>query len=163
MWFQPRPLKVSLSFDSPLYLTFDPPPAPSQAEVRVSTTIDGITVQGAAPMAYTLPNDKEVALNIAYVDAKGNPAAVDGDVTWQSSDDNICTVTAKPGHQAMNAMVIPAANLGNAQISATADADMGEGIKEIITLFDLTVVSGSAVAGTITPTEAMPVAAKQKK
>jgi hypothetical protein len=162
MWFQRNPLKVSLSFDSPLHLTFDPSPEPSQAGVRVISKLDGYTVKGMAPMAYTLPNDKEVALNIAYVDAKGNPAMVDGDVQWSSSDDNICTVTAKPGNQAMNALVVPAANLGNAQISAKADADMGEGVKEIITLFDLTVVGGEAVAGTITPAETMPVGKKQK-
>jgi hypothetical protein len=162
MWFQRRPLKVSLSFDSPLHLTFDPPAAPSQAGVWVTSTIDGITVKGMAPMAYKLPNDKEVAVNIAYVDAKGNPATVDGDVQWASSDDNICTVTAKPENQAMNALVVPGANLGNAQISATADADLGEGIREIITLFDLTVVGGEAVAGTITPAEVMPVDKKKK-
>jgi hypothetical protein len=162
MWFRPRPLQVNLRFDSPLHLAFDPPPEPSQAGVRVSSTIDGITVKGTAPMAYTLPNDKEVALNIAYVDAKGNPAMVDGDVEWSSSDDTICTVTAKPGNQAMNAMVVPADKIGNAQISAKADADMGEGVKEIITLFDLTVVGGEAVAGTITPAETMPVDKKRK-
>ena len=38
---------------------------------------------------------------------------------------------------------------GTAQITATADADLGEGVRELITLLDVNVVAGEAVAGTI--------------
>jgi hypothetical protein len=40
-------------------------------------------------------------------------------------------------------------DIGDVQVTATADADLGDGIREIITLLDLNVVSGEAVAGTI--------------
>jgi hypothetical protein len=100
-------------------------------------------------MAYTLPNTHEVQVQVAYVDAKGNPATIDGDVTWGSSDNNIATVTVDA--DTTRCKVTPAANIGNVQITATADADLGEGTRELITTMDVTVVAGEAVAGTITP------------
>jgi hypothetical protein len=158
-WF---PLKLSVSFDTPLKLIFDPSPEPSQAGVEVITTFDGFTAKGRAPMAYTLPDDKTVVLDIKYVDAKGHPASIDGDVAWESSDDTICTVNVLEG-DSTKAKLSAAANLGNAQVSATADADLGEGVKHIVTLFDLTVVGGQAVAGTITPNELQPTPIGKKK
>lgn len=159
-WF---PLKLSVSFDTPLHLTFDPPPEPSQAGAWVSITTDGITAKGRAPMAYTLPNDKEVNLGIKYVDKKGNPAKVDGAVKWSSSDETICGVStlAEDGTQAV---AIPAEKVGQCQIVAKADADMGEGVSEIITPFDVEVVAGSAVAGVITPQgEPQPIPESNRK
>jgi hypothetical protein len=116
-----------------------------------------ITAKGD-PMAYTLPADMLVNVQVAYVDAHGNPAAVDGEVTWASSADSIVTVTVDPGDSTI-ARVSAAGALGQAQIAATADADLGDGTREIITIMDVTVVAGEAVAGTITPVgEAQPSA-----
>jgi hypothetical protein len=36
--------------------------------------------------------------------------------------------------------------------TATADADLGEGVSEIVCTMDVEVVAGTAVVGTITPT-----------
>lgn len=144
--------QVSVSFATPLQLIVQqtPPPEPSKAGVWVESTCDGLTVKGMAPIMYTLPNDKSVQLKITYVDAKGNPAKVDGDVEWTSSDEDICGI-ATTGDSTL-VTLIPGSKVGQCQIKATADADLGEGVKEIITPFDLEVVAGSAVAGTITPT-----------
>jgi ABC-type Fe3+ transport system substrate-binding protein len=100
-------------------------------------------------MAYTLPNDHEVAVQVAYVDAKGNPATIDGNVDWASSDTGIATVTVDA--DTTRCTVTPADNIGQVQITATADADIGEGTRELITTMDVTIVAGEAVAGTITP------------
>ena len=114
-------------------------------------------------MSYTLPADKMVELQIAYTDANGNPATVDGAVAWESSDPNIATVealTAQPKEglpEGGVARLVPGAQVGNCQITAKADADLGEGARELVTLLDVTVVGGEAVAGVITPTgEAWP-------
>jgi hypothetical protein len=104
-------------------------------------------------MAYTLPDDYQVDLQIGYTDAKGHPATIDGEVAWSSSDETICAVHVNPT-DSTKVTLRPQANLGNCQISATADADLGSGVQNIITLFDTTVVGGSAVAGTVTPGEA---------
>jgi hypothetical protein len=141
---------LDVSFSTPLTLLFDTGPDPSQAGVRITSTVDGFTVKGFSPMAYTLPDDKQVVVKISYVDSKGHPAEVDGDVVWTTSDDLIANVGVKAG-DSTEAMIAPGKDLGQAQITATADADLGEGVKNIITTFDVTVVAGSAVAGTITP------------
>jgi len=101
-------------------------------------------------MAYTLPVDHEVEVQVAYVDAKGNPAAVDGDPVWSSSDTAIATVTVDAAN-AFKAKVTPVGPSGNVQVKVEADADLGSGVTELITLMDVTMVAGQAVAGTITP------------
>lgn len=143
--------QVAVSFDTPLQLIVQqtPPPEPSKAGVRVYSTCDGFTVKGMAPIMYTLPNDKSVQVKIAYVDAKGNPAKVDGDVEWTSSDEDICGI-ATTGDSTL-VTLIPGSKIGQCQIKATADADLGEGVREIVTPFDMEVVAGEAVAGTISP------------
>jgi len=101
-------------------------------------------------MAYNLPNDHFVDVQVAWTDAKGNPAQVDGPTSWNTSDQNIAGVDAD-GTDSTKARVTPGANIGNAQVSASADADLGQGVTTITCLMDVTVVAGQAVAGTITP------------
>lgn len=108
-----------------------------------------ITAKGDA-MAYKLPNDKMIAVKVAYIDGKGNPATVDGDVTWDTSDQEIATIDADDGDSTM-ATVKPTGKVGQVQVTATADADLGEGTRELITTMDVEIVAGEAVAGTITP------------
>jgi len=100
-------------------------------------------------MAYTLPVDHEVEVQVAYVDSKGNPAAVDGVPTWSSSDPSLATVAADSS--GMKAKVTPVGPVGTVQVKVEADADLGAGTKALVTLMDVTTVAGEAVAGTITP------------
>jgi hypothetical protein len=106
----------------------------------------------AKDMAYTLPDGNQVQVEISYVDAQGNPATVDGEVSWSSSDPTIATVTVD-NQNSQRAIVAAAAGgtIGQAQITATADADLGEGTRELITTMDVEVVAGEAVSGTISP------------
>jgi hypothetical protein len=151
------------NIEARIKITAEPKPAAGLA-VKLTTTYGGITTThtGATHMAYTLPADKVVQLQIAYVDANGNPASVDGAVTWDSSDDEIATwepiSPLPPGTPEGGAiMLVPGTKIGNCQISAHADADLGGGVRELVTLLDVTVVGGEAVAGTITPVgEPMP-------
>jgi hypothetical protein len=125
---------------------------PADLQVRLTTRCGGITTThtGATKMAYTLPSDKMVELSIAYVDANGNAASVDGAVAWDSSDEGIAAIepVAPDGS---TVMLVPGTKIGNCQVSAKADADLGAGVRELITLLDVTVVGGEAVAGVITP------------
>ena len=106
-----------------------------------------ITARGN-DMAYTLASGMQVHLKVSYVDAAGNPAVVDGTVAWSSSDEAIATVTTEGIDSALVKAIGPT---GQVQITATADADLGEGTREIITPMDVTVAAGEAVAGTIAP------------
>lgn len=97
----------------------------------------------------TLPDDKVANAAIAYVDAKGKPAKVDGMPVWSSSDENILTVAADP--DGMSAVVTPV-DIGTAQIKVEADADLGAGVQSLVTLGDIEVIAGTAVAGNLTVT-----------
>jgi len=128
-----------------------PPPTPPPITVRVTATYGGgfsSTLTGGTHMAYNLPNRMRIHVAVAYVDADGHPATVDGDVTWESSDEAIAIVAADG---AASAVVAAAGTLGTAQITASADADLGQGTRALLTPFDVTVVAGEAVAGTVSP------------
>ena len=98
----------------------------------------------------TLPIMMKLALQVAYVDAGGNPAKVDGDVAWASSDPTVVAITVDPDDSTM-CTITSTDNIGQAQITATADADLGTGVRSLVTLADVSVIAGEAVAGTISP------------
>jgi hypothetical protein len=99
---------------------------------------------------YTLPVDHLVNMQVSYVDAKGNKATVDGDVSWESSDESIIMVAADSGDSTI-CRATPVGSIGQAQITATCDADLGDGVRELINTADISVVAGEAVAGSIQP------------
>jgi hypothetical protein len=107
-------------------------------------------MKGNAMAAYTLPDDKQIAVKISYVDKRGNPTTIDGNVAWTTADEMTANVGVMAG-DSTRAQIIPGANLGQTQITASADADLGEGVNRIITTFDVNVVAGTAVSGTIAP------------
>jgi hypothetical protein len=100
-------------------------------------------------MAYKLPVGKQITVKIAYVDAGGNPATVDGPVKWGCSNAEITLVGAS-GQDSTQAY-IAGLTAGDSQVNATADADLGDGTRELVTFFDVTVIGAEAVAGTISP------------
>jgi hypothetical protein len=108
-----------------------------------------ITVEGTTVM-YALPVDKLVTMQVSYVDAAGNKAEVDGKVIWTSSDDDILTVKTDASDTTI-CTVTPAGQVGQAQVTAIADADMGTGQRRLVTICDIEVLAGEAVAGTIQP------------
>jgi hypothetical protein len=99
-------------------------------------------------MAYNMPVQTQVDVQVAYEDKGGNPAAIDGEVSWTSSNDAVVSVHSL-GPDIANVMAM--STLGTAQVTAHADADLGTGVRTLLTLLDVTVVAGEAVAGTISP------------
>ena len=102
------------------------------------------------PMAETLKlqDDQKVSFSISIVDAKGNPAQVDGVPAWASSNEAILTVA--PAADGMSAVATAVGPVGPSQISVTADADLGSGTKQIVGTQDVDVVAGEAVSVGIT-------------
>ncbi len=72
-------------------------------------------------MKFKLTAIQTVVVLAAGVDAKGNPAALEG-LSVTSSDSSVATVTEVDGK-----FVITAVAPGTTQIDATADARIGEG------------------------------------
>lgn len=91
--------------------------------------------------------DQKVTASVKFVDRAGNAARVDGLPSWSSSDSNVAEVVAS--EDGMTAVVL-AKGVGSVQISVTADADLGEGVKPLTRAATLEVVSGEAVDEQIT-------------
>lgn len=147
--------RLEIAFVTPLIVAEVEPPSGgvllSITHQRFTITADGDLIM------YTLPLDHLVKMQVAYVDAGGNPAKVDGAVVWASSDAAIAAAQADPADSTI--CTVTPSKLGQVQITATADADLGDGVRQIITPCEVTVVAGEAVSGTIAPIgEAEPIA-----
>jgi len=125
-------------------------------------THQGFIIEVEGDAMYTLPVDHYVRMEISYVDAAGNAATVDGDVSWVCSDDTVAHLDVDASDSSI--VRVTPLKVGQVQIVATADADLGEGIRELKTPCDIEIVAGEAVAGTISPIgEPVPMGATKKK
>jgi hypothetical protein len=103
-----------------------------------------------------LPNDHKVTASIQPVDAKGNPATIDGLAQWSSSSPQIANV-ANLSPDSLSADIIPGPELGSCQINVTADADLGAGTQTISGVLYVTVQAGAAVGFVIQTTAPVPI------
>ena len=89
-----------------------------------------------------LTDVQEARATIAPKDRAGNDAPVDGTPTWASSDESLVTVT--PAEDGMSADVITVGPLGTAQVTVTADADLGDGVTSLTGTLDVEVIASEA-------------------
>jgi hypothetical protein len=125
------------------------PPALGRSFITVKFDQFTITAEGDLVM-YTLPVDHTVQMQVAYTDAKGNPATIDGEVTWESSDASLAIVNVNTDDSTI-CRVVPVGSVGQVQVTASCDADLGDGVRELLTTCDIEMVGGEAVAGNIQP------------
>jgi hypothetical protein len=144
----PQRIELSVSFANTLQFCEVEAPPPIQAVLTISYGRFTITAKG--DVMYTLPVDMIVQMQVSYVDASNNPATVDGPVVWASSDDTLATATPDANDSTI-VTVTPVGPAGQVQITATADADLGAGVRNLVTVADISLVAGEAVAGTIEP------------
>jgi len=90
---------------------------------------------------------QKVNLTVSFQDGAGNPARVDGTPTWVSSDTSIVTVNVAP--DGLSAEAISVGPLGTSQVSATADADLGQGVTNITGVMDIEVQASDAVVALV--------------
>jgi len=90
---------------------------------------------------------QKFGVSITPVDAKGNKATVDGVPAWNSSDPALLTVT--PSADGLSATVTAVGPTGTAQVSVTADADLGPGVATISGTLDVQIEASAAVSLTI--------------
>lgn len=100
-------------------------------------------------MAFTLTDIQQVSLAITAVDARGNPAALDGAPVWATSDAALLTVTAS--EDGMSAIATAVGPLGTAQVTVTADAAIGSDVRELKGLLDVEIIASEALNVTIVP------------
>ena len=119
---------------------------PPKREVRFDLRIGTFAVSFTGDFTMLLPDDKSVFASVSFTDAKGKPARVDGIPVWASDNDDAATVVA--ADDGMSATVTPGTLTGpepwTANITVTADADLGEGVQPIIGTGSVTVTGGTA-------------------
>lgn len=95
-------------------------------------------------MAVVLTVSQKVSASITPVDAKGNPAPIDGVPAWSSSNPDIASVV--PAEDGLSAVIVATGVVGDTQVSVSADADLGEGVTQIVAIGDLSIRPDQAVA-----------------
>lgn len=90
-----------------------------------------------------LAADKKLPLSLEIKDAAGNPAKVDGIPQFALSDESAGSLEVAA--DGMSALFTPSGKAVAFKIQAKADADLGEGVKEIVGELDVEVLSGEAV------------------
>ena len=149
-----EPRKLEISFSSPLKImkVSEQPVGYSLLTIQ----FDQFTIEARGNVMYNLPADHTVTMQVSYVDGAGNPAKVDGEVTWFTANEELATIEVDANDGTI-CKVIPK-KAGRTQVSARADADLGEGVRELLTVCDIMIVAGEAVAGSIQPTgEPVPI------
>lgn len=98
----------------------------------------------------------DLPLSVSIVDAKGNPAKVDGRPQWAVTDEALAKLEV--AEDGMSAMLKPIGPIGTFQVQVKADADLGEGVKDLLGVLDIELLAGEAVAIAIAAGEAVPQA-----
>jgi hypothetical protein len=140
--------QLEISFGGPLRIVVAKEEDAPAISARLSVLYEQFKITGETIM-YALPIDHTVRMQISYIDAAGNPARIDGEVTWTSSDESVATVKVDSADSSI-VQVLPV-TVGQMQIRANADADLGAGVRNLLTVADVEIVAGEAVAGSVQP------------
>lgn len=104
---------------------------------------------GVCLMAFKLEDGQQVPLSVAFLDKHGHPATVDGAPEWFV--DNSEVLALEPAADGMSCLIKAVGPIGTATVSMKADADLGDGVKELVGLFEVEVTAGQATTVVITP------------
>lgn len=100
---------------------------------------------------------QECDVSVAYYDANNQPAQVDGIPVWSVSDDSVLALTV--ADDGMSGVVSSKGVVGVSQLSISADADMGQGVRSLVSLADFEIVANEAVTANVSigaPREIVP-------
>lgn len=100
--------------------------------------------RGDLLMSQELKVTQQVKVSVQFQDRLGNPAKVDGVPKWFT--DNSELVAIAPDADGMGVLVRPVGPLGICTVSVRADADLGEGVREIAGYVEFELVGGDAEA-----------------
>jgi len=101
-------------------------------------------------MALILTDEQVCDLQVEFLTAAGNPGKVDGVPQWSVANPSVVSITVQP--DGLHA-TISSSGIGTTQVSVTVDADLGQGVRQVTGLLDVTVqpaevVSVGIIAGT---------------
>lgn len=109
----------------------------------------GDHIFGGIDMSATMSAGTYATVSVEWKDKAGNTVKVDGPTKWESRDPETVQATVATGNPQIANLFAPG-KVGTTQVMATADADLGEGVKSVTATIDIQVISGQAVGGEIT-------------
>lgn len=138
--------KIQISFATPLQVIH----ISQEVEYRAIFIfqLPNGSIQGEN-MAASMTVGSYATVSVAWKDKGGNVVKVDGPTKWESSDPATLQVTVATGNPQIANLYAPGP-IGKVQVHATADADLGEGVKPVTASLDVEVISGQAIGGDIT-------------
>jgi hypothetical protein len=95
---------------------------------------------------HVLTDVQEIDLFFTALDARDNPARIDGVPTWTTSDaSKIAVVPSTDGLTAVARSAGPLTSSGEViQVTVTVDADLGSGVRPITGIWEFTVIADEA-------------------
>lgn len=141
---------VAIAFQTPLHVIIDGQPNTTYPPA-FTFTAGALTIKGEN-MAAIMQVGSYATVSVEWKDTGGNTVKVDGPTMWESTNPAVCNVTPASGNPQI-ANLFAAGGIGAVKIEATADADLGEGVKSVTATLDVEVISGEAVGGEITFTQ----------
>lgn len=94
-------------------------------------------------MNVTLTNEQKVKVTLAPTTASGKPAKIDGIPSWTVESGDATVDVAEDG---LSAYIISGEAEGASTVRLVADADLGEGVRNIEEVIDVTVTGAEASA-----------------
>lgn len=122
----------------------------SKAVVRLQVGVIGVIFTGDFRMSFPVDTLLIIATVLAFKDSRGNDAPVDGVPVWETDRPDVVDLT--PSADGMSCEIRPRSDfvgLAAPVITQKADADMGSGVEEIVTVGILDLTAGKAKSSTM--------------
>lgn len=100
-------------------------------------------------MATKFTTIEQLPVSIQPVNAKGQPAEIDGPATWLTDSSDLLTL--EPSDDGLTCLIKSTGMPGRAVVQVTCDADLGEGTTPLVGTIDIEVVSAPATSIVVTP------------
>lgn len=97
-------------------------------------------------MGLILTVDQKCALSGAFSDKHGNAARIDGKPIWNTSDASI--VGLNHSDDGFSCVAV-AGSVGTAQVTFSGDADLGDGVRQVIATLDIEIHPLEAISAGI--------------
>jgi len=98
------------------------------------------------PADTRISNLQEVPVTVRYLDANGRTVSVDGPPVWEVNDETLVAVEVAP--DGLSAVVRSRGPVGSTFVTVTADAEIGDGTRELVGTFEVEVFEIGAVSVT---------------
>jgi len=99
---------------------------------------------------FVLTDEQRVSCRAEFRTAAGNVAKVDGVPVWSKNDPQGILNLIASG-DGLTAIIAATGGVGQAQVQVVADANLGEGVREVTGVLDVEVQPAEAVSAIVVP------------